>query len=497
MPSLSFSIGLESLLQTFSAGWFMANSVERFPTGSSVSNTFHPDQQTPPSETGKRQRVSKPPQTSKSMSPFVKGLCWGAIVSLTATVSAAIGATVALVNPFAVHFSSILGHSQSNFPNLSPLSPYRLSRPLNLLVMGIDSVPGARNNGAASFGGSTDTLLLSRFDPTDNSLRMLSIPRDSQVEIPGLGYSKINQANVQGGPALASRVVSKTLNNVPIDRYVRFTLEAFRELVDLVGGVEVFVPEKMSYQDLTQNLEINLEPGWQTLNGEQAEQFIRFRSEPSGDPGRIQRQQILLKALQQRLYTPAMVSKLPQIVRILQQYIDTNLSLDEMFALANFGQGLEREQIKMVLLPGSLSQPGDSNSDWIISRSARDRLMQDYFAVSSDYQPIRRSPNQVRIAIQNATDEPGITNRIVEYLAQQNFHNIYIIPNPSPILQQTEIVAQQGDLESADVLKKVLGIGRVEADSTGELDSDLTIRIGMDGKQFLVSKTLVKLSQKP
>jgi len=63
------------------------------------------------------------------------------------------------------------------------------------------------------------------------------------------------------------------LNNVPIDRYVRIT-NAFEELVDLLGGVEVFVPERMSRLQRHQQLEIDLDPGWQTLNGNQAQQFV-------------------------------------------------------------------------------------------------------------------------------------------------------------------------------------------------------------------------------
>jgi anionic cell wall polymer biosynthesis LytR-Cps2A-Psr (LCP) family protein len=120
--------------------------------------------------------------------------------------------------------------------------PYKIARPVNILVMGIDRVPEAPKNSAAVFAGRSDTMLLLRLDPADNSLRMLSIPRDTQVNIPGVGLAKINDANVEGGAALAARVVSRSLNDVPIDRYVRVTTEAFRELVDLVGGIEVFVP---------------------------------------------------------------------------------------------------------------------------------------------------------------------------------------------------------------------------------------------------------------
>ncbi|MGH2416196.1 MAG: LCP family protein, partial [Microcystaceae cyanobacterium] len=351
-------------------------------------------------------------------------------------------------------------------------------------------VPDTRPGSAESFAGRSDTMLLLRFDPSDRSVRMLSIPRDSRVEIPGVGFAKINNANVHGGPALAARVVSKTLKDISIDRYVRVTSDAYKELVDLVGGVEVFVPFPMSYKDGTQKLEINLEAGWQMLNGAQAEQFARFRSDKYGDIGRVQRQQTLLKALQKRLYSPAILPRLPQAMQVFQQYIDTNLSLEEMLALASFGKDLKKDTIKMVMLPGRFSKSSEYEASyWIINADGRDRVMKDYFGLTSEsalkLQNFFHSLHQVRITLQNATDDPNLAHRIVEYLAKQDIHQVHLMQDSPQLLRETEVVVQQGDLESAQALKSLLGIGRVEASSTGDLDSDLTIRLGMDAKQLL------------
>jgi LCP family protein required for cell wall assembly len=312
---------------------------------------------------------------------------------------------------------------------------------------------------------------------------MLSIPRDTQVEIPGVGIAKINDANVEGGPALAARVASRTLNDVKIDRYVRVTTDAFRELVDLVGGIEVFVPYQMRYVDATQNLNINLEPGWQTLNGDQAEQFARFRKDQYGDIGRVQRQQALLKALRQRLTSPAVIPRLPEAIRVIQQYVDTNLSLEEMLALVGFSLDLKQDDFKMVLLPGRFSAPKEYvASYWIVDSTRRDRVMREYFNQIPAWSSLDviRSPERVRIAIQNATNDPTISRRVAQYLAQRNFHNVYIVHNWPDPQRQTQIIVQQGDLEAAATLKKALGVGRVEASSTGDLESDITIRVGED-----------------
>ncbi|NET58706.1 MAG: LCP family protein [Symploca sp. SIO2E6] len=406
---------------------------------------------------------------------------WSGAFILTAMISAALGATLALVTPL----SPLIGPNQGinaeggdwrrNFQ-------YDLARPVNILVMGIDRVPDAPKGSSEALAGRSDTILLLRLDPTDNSVRMLSVPRDTQVEIPGLGLAKINDANVEGGSALAARVVSRTLNNVPIDRYVRVTTDAFRELVDLVGGIEVFVPQSMKYTDVYQNLEIDLEQGWQTLNGDQAEQFARFRQE-NGDIGRVQRQQVLLKALRQRLVSPTVLPRLPKLIRVMQQYIDTNLSLEEILALVGFSLELEQDDFKMVLLPGRFSLKDEYEASyWLMDSSGRDRVVREYFQQTSEQAETnsRRSPNQVRIAIQNTTDDPELSSRIAQYLAQKEFYNVYFVQDWPDQLRQTQIIVQQGDLKAAATLQKVLGLGKVEASSTGDLRSELTIRVGQD-----------------
>ncbi len=435
---------------------------------------------------------------SSLFSPFYRGLMWGILLSGTAAISAAIGAAVTLFSPLSASLVPVIQQAEISWKKSSSLPgiPYNLSRPVNILVLGVDRVLDAPRGSLEAFGGRSDTILLLRFDPDgDRAVRLLSIPRDSRVLLPQKGYHKINDANVLGGPTLAARVVSQTLNDVPIDRYLRVTTDAFKDLVDWVGGVEVYVPYPMTYQDKTQNLKINLEAGWQTLDGEQAEQFARYRQDSYGDIGRVQRQQVLLKALQKKLYSPTLLARLPQAMHLIGQHLDTNLTVEEMLALANFGRSLQRKDVQMVMLPGRFSQAEefDALSYWVIAEQGRDRVMQDYFDVLPP-QPTSANPypGRVRIAIQNASDDPHLPNRLVEYLAAQNYHNVYLIGEAPQLLRETEIVVQQGDLTAAEGLQSTLGLGRVEASSTGDLESDLTLRLGFDAKQLIVGDDFLK-----
>lgn len=423
-------------------------------------------------------------QSSKSSGGrYMRWFLWSAAFILTATISATLGATVALITPLSpliVPQNFVPGAKENSWRQAFR---YDLARPVNILVMGIDRVSDSDKNPSDVFSGRSDTMLLLRLDSTEESVTMLSIPRDTQVELPEVGLAKINDANVEGGAALAARVVSRTLNDAPVDRYVRVTTDAFRELVDLVGGVEVFVPYPMQYEDVTQDLYIDLEPGWQTLNGDQAEQFARFRKDNYGDIGRVQRQQTLLKALRQRLLSPTVLPRLPQIIRVMQQYIDTNLSLEEMLALVGFSLDLDKDDFKMVLLPGRFSNPEEYiASYWIMDSAGRDRVMQQYFQQTLDWSSseIRRSPQRLRIAIQNATDDPQLAHQVARYLAKNDFYNVYIIQDWPDQVRETQIIVQQGDLKAAATLKRVLQLGHVEASSTGDIESDLTIRVGED-----------------
>jgi polyisoprenyl-teichoic acid--peptidoglycan teichoic acid transferase len=362
---------------------------------------------------------------------------------------------------------------------------YQVKRPINVLVMGIDRVPEAQPGSDAMFSGNSDSLLLLHLDPNRRSLNVLSVPRDTQVEIPTLGLTKINQANPSGGPALTGQVIADTLGGVKIDRYVRFSTDAFRELIDRVGGIEVNVPTDMVYEDKTQKLNIDLKRGQQTLNGDKAEQFARFRNDNLGDIGRVQRQQILLKALREKLSSPLMLPRIPGIVQGMQQYIDTNLTMEETSALLNHGLGLDQKTVKMVLLPGRFSGPKEFQASyWILDPDGRDRIMKEYFDVGVGQADSATAP--LRIVIQNASNNPEAAQNLKMQLDKAGYENVAILDDRPETQTQTQIIVQGGQSQAAAAIQHVIGMGILETSSTGELESDITLRIGNDlGRQKL------------
>jgi hypothetical protein len=167
----------------------------------------------------------------------------------------------------------------------------------------------------------------------------------------------------------------------------------------------------------------------------------------------------------------------------MRNYVDTNLKREEMLALLNFSLNLDEQNFQMLLLPGTLSPlSADPHSYWI-DFGGQVRLMSEYFGVSiTGVMPEARSLASLKIAVQNASNQPQLTEDLVNYLQSQGFANVYVVPDWPQSQRQTQIIAQQGNPSAAAELKKVLGLGNIEVAATGDLKSDLTIRVGQDWK---------------
>jgi len=367
-----------------------------------------------------------------------------------------------------------------------------LTRPVNILVLGIkvltsdlEEVPEEDVGYHAlvdSFQGLSDTMLLARFDPNNQKLKVLSIPRDTRTYVEGQGMTKINDANYYGGPALSAMATSELLGGVGIDRYVRVNVQGVEKLIDAIGGVTVYIPKDMEYIDESQHLYIKLKQGEQHLNGDQALQFLRFRYDSLGDIGRVQRQQMLMRAFVEQALNVKTVARLPQLVSIIQSHIDTNLNLEELVALVSFASKVKREEVEMLMVPGQFSELGNYDASyWLPDYNRLDALVAKHFDFGEEaweFEDI--DPRDLRIAVQDSTDNWEAVDGMVEYLNNQGFWNVSISNPWGQPLKETRIIAQDGDTEGAEVIKKMLGFGEIVVESTGSIRSDVTLQIGED-----------------
>jgi len=225
---------------------------------------------------------------------------------------------------------------------------------LNILLLGRD-VDRDNKGRICKTNGRTDTIILGHVDFRTRQVNLLSIPRDTEVRIPGYrGRHKINAAHAFGGPQLTCATVQKLLNVHP-DEFIVVDYEGFVKAIDQLGGIDVTVDKQLDYDDNWGNLHIHLKPGRQHLNGYQAMGFVRYRQSNDGrgdtDTERIARQQVFLAALRSRIVSPGSLLKLPKIVESVRGHVSGSLSLQQMMSLAYFAKTLPPDNIRMEILP--------------------------------------------------------------------------------------------------------------------------------------------------
>lgn len=421
------------------------------------------------------------------------GLTGVAMLSATAgaLLAVSLASTPLMQSRFSAEQAAVFGRGDRISTSMSMKMP-ELTRPVNILILGtkvlttdLDNYPQDNLGYQAlvnSLDGLTDTMLLVRFNPVRKKLAVLSIPRDTRTLIEGVGTTKINEANYKGGPALSAKSVSQLLGGVGIDRYVRVNVQAVEKLVDALGGVTIHVPKDMKYKDDSQHLYINLKAGKQKLNGEQVQQFLRYRHDELGDIGRIQRQQMLMRALMEQTLNPATVVRIPKILSLIQEYIDTNLSIEELVALVGFASETQRSNVQMLMLPGQFSDPKEYKASfWLPDYNSIDAMVARSFDFGdSSWAEQEVDPSSVKVAIQDSTGSEKAVEAFISNLKEAGYRNAFEAKPWSEPLAVTRIVAQQGDVETAKAVRELLGFGEVRVESTGSLQSDVTIQLGQD-----------------
>lgn len=183
----------------------------------------------------------------------------------------------------------------------------------NVLVLGSDS----RGEEQAR----TDTIMIAQYNEKSKKPKLLSIMRDSYVEIPGHGQNKINTAFAIGGPDLLRETIKHNFD-IDIQHYAIVDFKGFESMIDTAfpKGVEVDVENKMSHK-----IGVTIEPGVQKLDGEHLLGYVRYRGDAESDFGRVRRQQEVMNLLMKDMLTIEGVAKLPKLAGVITPYINTNL----------------------------------------------------------------------------------------------------------------------------------------------------------------------------
>ena len=272
-----------------------------------------------------------------------------------------------------------------------------------IMLMGVDE----RKDDA----GRSDTLMI--LNLSKDSASLLTIPRDTMVYINKRGYQKINAAYAYGGEKLARKTVEEFLG-LEIDHYVTINKARFAEVIDALGGVDIYVERDMKYDDPWDDgggLHIDIRQGNRHLDGQTAIEFVRYRDE-EGDAGRVRRQQAFMRACADKLSEPSMLIKIPELLGVAVKAIETDLSSGEMLAVAGTLKSAEvAGKIKTGVVPGwwqyvdgvsylipdgeRLGKVMRKNLDFKVSRKHFEELASEYTPGSdSEYYDVNFNPEK-------------------------------------------------------------------------------------------------------
>lgn len=246
---------------------------------------------------------------------------------------------------------------------------------VNVLVCGIDYEEGRAYSGDGSNDGMTDMIMYVNFDVANHKINMLQIPRDTY---PGEEYKHGNTGKINA-VALYNDGISSLMEliheqyKLPVDYYVTIDMQSLKEIVDLFGGIEVYIPKDISYKGST------LEQGYRNLDGEAAEFFVRNRNYAQADIARLDMQRYFYQGLFARIRT-ANVWDLAKLAPVALKYVETNIPMDELISMGVSFLQVDSANIMMCKLPTySAAQRYNDQSHLICDVAKTTDLLNEYF----------------------------------------------------------------------------------------------------------------------
>ena len=403
-----------------------------------------------------------------------------------------------------------------------PPVPESTTDRINVLLLGID------RRGGRGWGYRTDTIIIVTVDRTNNTVGMLSIPRDLQLEIPGVKEDRINTANVYGystdypggGPALLMRTIEKSFG-IPIDYYVMIDFEGFEQIIDTLDGINVNVPRTLHdtmYPDPRPGdphgyKTVHFDSGSQVMNGERALEYARSRMSTS-DFDRAKRQQLILLAIREKALRLDIISKLPSLLATAGNMVKTDMTLDEMLELAALAPDIDLENLKSVVIEkpmvyGYRTEAGAAVQlpKWDLIDPVIDELFSSPVVVvptPTATQPAvptatptpdpalvearqRLADEGARIAVQNGTSEPNYAARVAALLMEQGYQVVDFGDADRVDYNNTVVVDYTGKTYTLEQLVEIFQVKPENVRYSPNLRSQIDIRVivGEDFRQVL------------
>ena len=357
-------------------------------------------------------------------------------------------------------------------PVLTPTVADR-SQPITFLLIGSDSREGldSLKNFGPSGGERADVIILLRVVPDDGTAQMLSIPRDTYVDIPGRGKGKINSAFAFGGAPLMVETVAD-FTGVPINHYVEVDFVGFQAIVDDLGGVEIDFP--FPARDGKSGLDVAAGP--QVLDGYQALAFARSRSYEelqsgtwvsvdANDFGRTRRQQQLIFAILRGLARPSSIVEMGDLVGGFAQYltVDTTLAEASLVQLAFTMREVRPNEIEAATLPGDVATVGEAS----VVIPSDPEAAQMLAALRAGEPMVSFDPLGLSVRVLNGNGVSGSAGAMADRLTQDGFEIAGVGDADRKDFAKTMILVRPDTVAFGELIAGELGFGVVEVGTIG------------------------------
>lgn len=410
-------------------------------------------------------KKKKSKKNKKKKNKFLKFI----LVALVITIITFVGLFIKRMNEngwtIGGFVATILGHDANTLANLSRI---------NILVVGQSQ-------------NLTDTMLVCSYDPKTQDVAMISIPRDTFVgrnKLYATSSDKIN-AIYQIDPNLLLEKVNK-LTGLDINYYIKVDTDGLRDLVDSIGGVYFDVPIDMDYDDSSQDLHIHLKAGYQLLDGNKAEQVVRFRHNNNGttypveygqeDIGRMRTQREFITQVIKQMAKAENITKVDDYIKIANNNVETNFDLWNLKDYAPYVIDLNTDSIKSETLPGA---PEKCNNIWLYihNKKQTDKMISEL--IKTDLTVEQQKNKAIKISILNGTkDEMNLDN--LKNLLEENGYTVALTGHTT-LTQKTTIINRTNQTsEVSNKLKDTVGVGIVSNSNVKNSEVDFTIIIGAD-----------------
>ena len=365
--------------------------------------------------------------------------------------------------------ATAMGQTQEEIENLEPFSALLLGSSQNM----------------------TDTIMIFKYNPKTQQAYLISIPRDTYT-----GYNKayatasdkINCLYLNGDAERTLNAVNR-VTGLDLEYYVVVDTEALRALVDAIGGVYFDVPIDMKYTDKKQDLYINLKAGYQLLDGDKAEQVVRFRHNQDGttydfeygdnDTGRMKTQRNFLKAVMKQTLTPTNILKIGDFIDIAQTYVKTNIPINVMKKYIAPAVKFNVDNLETGTIPGVNEK---CNGVWVFiaNKYKTKTFLNEMDTKLSGIDEISEEElSNIKIEILNGSGSSSILKEVKTTLTDAGF-TISKTGSTNSTAKTSIINKTEIDEKITTSIQALLESGEISKATSSEATADLTIILGKD-----------------